>query len=430
MRPQTSSFSAETVAGISNHLTPERLRIIEQTAPALVPKVADGTITTRFYQKMIDENPELRRFFNMSHQRTKHQSDASEQTMLQPKTLQSQVLAKSVLAAVEHLKNLESIKQPLQRIAHKHCALGVPSELYKTVHTYFLAATAEVLGDAVTPDVADAWSGALLHVADFLIEQEKSLYDQTTAMERNWDTRHTAEFVVQKVERSAKHMTSLYLARADGSPPPVYKPGQYITLCANPTDEKNFAPRHYTIAAPAPMDNAVRICVRHVQGGGGKPAGAMSTFVNAVVKVGDRLQLRHPFGVCTTVIAQPFEHVGWVTAGSGITMALAMAAPMAREGKRIVHWHADRDEDSVAHAEELSGHPLYASLRYYGGSKAFTVDGLIAQLKDNGIDVMNPKTAIFLCCPPAMLLDVRNGLQQRGVQPRRILYEAYGPLAN
>ncbi len=413
----------------SQHLTPERLEIIAATAPAVAPKVADGTITARFYERMLGAKPELLAFFNRSNQRSKRQAAAFGEAMFQPQRSQSQVLANSVLAAVEHLQNLEKIKGPAQRIVHKHCALGVTPELYQHVHDNFLAATAEVLGDAVTPEVADAWSGALLHVAAFFIEQEKALYDRTTAQERNWDTRKPVDFIVRKVERAAKRMTSLYLERADGSPPPAYRPGQYVTLCANPTDEKYFAPRHYTIAAPAPIGNAIRICVRHLRGANGVPAGAMSSFVNTAVKPGERLQLRHPYGVFTADIAAPFERVCWVTAGSGITTALAMAPAMARRDKHVVHWHGDKDEDSVAHAEELRVAPLHAHLRYYGGSKAFSPDDLLMQVRDNGIDVLHPKTAIFLCCPPAMLLALRNGLQERGVPTGRIFCETYGPFA-
>ena len=414
----------------SNHLTPERLKIIAATAPALATKVADGTITTLFYQKMLGENPELGAFFNMSNQRSKRQPHAFGEAMFQPQTTQSEVLAKGVLAAVKHLQNLEEVRDPARRVVHKHCALGIFSEHYKYVHDSFLAATADVLGDAVTAEVADAWSGALLHIADFLIKQEKTLYDQTTSAEQNWDTRKPADFVVQKIQHSAKHMTSLYLERADGSPPPTYQPGQYITLCANPTGEKYFAPRHYTVAAPAPIGNAIRICVRHLLGDGGIPAGIMSTFIKTGVKVGDTLPLRHPYGVFTAGLADPFENIGWITAGVGITTALAMTGPMARAGKRVVHWHADRDEASVAHAEEWRDAPLQASLRYYGGAKSFAFDDLVSQLEDNGIDVMDQKTAVFLCCPPAMILSIRNGLQQKGVPIERILYETYGPLAN
>ncbi len=99
--------------------------------------------------------------------------------------------------------------------------------------------------------------------------------------------------------------------------------------------------------------------------------------------------------------------------------------------KRVVHWHADKDEASVAHAGELSEAPLHASLiRYYGGQQSFSVDELVAQLTSSGVDVIDPETAVFVCCPPSMILAVRNGLQQKGVPLDRIFYEAYGPLAN
>ncbi len=414
----------------SVHLTPARLRLIGETAPAVAQKVADGTITTRFYQKMLGENPHLRAFFNMSNQRSRRQPAAFGQAMFWPQDTQPAVLAKGILAAVENLQNLDDVRGPAARVVHKHCALGILPEHYKYVHDSFLATTAEVLGAAVTEEVADAWSGVLLHISDFLINQEAALYDETTSAEDGWNTREPADFVVKKVERAARSMTSLYLERADGSPPPTYQPGQYATLCANPTNEKYFAPRHYTIAAPAPIGNAIRICVRHLKGGPDVPAGAMSTFVNTSVDVGDTLQFRYPFGVFTADLAQPFENVAWVTAGAGITTALAMAGPMADAGKNVVHWHADKDEESVAHAVELQELPLHASLRYFGGAKAFTLGDLVGHLADSGVDVMDPRTAVFLCCPPEMILMIRNGLLEKGVPMERILYETYGPLAN
>ena len=51
----------------SKHLTPERLKIIGETAGAVGAKVADGTIPMKFYEKMLGENPELLAYFNMSH---------------------------------------------------------------------------------------------------------------------------------------------------------------------------------------------------------------------------------------------------------------------------------------------------------------------------------------------------------------------------
>ena len=82
------------MSDVSNHLTAERLKIISATAPALAPKIADGTITTRFYQSMLGENPQLGAFFNMSNQRTKRQPAAFGEAIFQPQTTQPEVLAK------------------------------------------------------------------------------------------------------------------------------------------------------------------------------------------------------------------------------------------------------------------------------------------------------------------------------------------------
>ena len=47
--------------------TPERLKIIGETAGAVGAKVADGTIPMKFYEKLLGDNPELLGYFNMSH---------------------------------------------------------------------------------------------------------------------------------------------------------------------------------------------------------------------------------------------------------------------------------------------------------------------------------------------------------------------------
>lgn len=57
----------------------------------------------------------------------------------------------------------------LNRIAHKHASLGVAPDQYETVHHHLSAAIVEVLGDAVTPEVAAAWDDVYWLMADALI---------------------------------------------------------------------------------------------------------------------------------------------------------------------------------------------------------------------------------------------------------------------
>ncbi len=131
----------------SKHLTPERLKIIGETAGAVGAKVADGTIPMKFYEKLLGDNPELLGYFNIQHhlgnkglmlklrlnqptaevlKQHLHQEAAFGQSLFEPQQTQEEVLANSVLAAVGHLQNLEEIKGPLQRIVYRHCGPGRP----------------------------------------------------------------------------------------------------------------------------------------------------------------------------------------------------------------------------------------------------------------------------------------------------------------
>lgn len=175
---------------------------------------------------MLGNNPELYAFFNKSHQPSSKPGNAGVQlsqpaafgqAMIKPAKTQNQVLAKAVVAAVENLQNLDAIASAPRRICNRHCALGIRPEHHELVHDNFLTATAEVLGDAVTPEVADARSGALLHISGYFEAEETALYAASTAEQTDWNTQEAAPFIVDKVDHTASTMRSLYLKRADGA---------------------------------------------------------------------------------------------------------------------------------------------------------------------------------------------------------------------
>ncbi|WP_267246028.1 globin domain-containing protein [Streptomyces sp. PR69] len=91
---------------------------------------------------------------------------------------QRQALAGSIAAFAAHLAERPDDRPDaiLARIAHKHASLGVTAEQYRTVHTPLSAAVAEVLGDAVTPEVAAARDEVYWLMADALISLEARLY--------------------------------------------------------------------------------------------------------------------------------------------------------------------------------------------------------------------------------------------------------------
>ena len=132
-------------------------------ATAAVVAEHSEQITARCYPRMFAEHPELLRVFNLANQATGEQSRA---------------LAASVVAYAVQLidPSAPSFDHVLTRIAHKHVSLGIRPEQYTTVGHHLLAAIGEVLGSAVTPAVADAWSEVYWLFATQLVAQEARLY--------------------------------------------------------------------------------------------------------------------------------------------------------------------------------------------------------------------------------------------------------------
>jgi hemoglobin-like flavoprotein len=108
---------------------------------AVTPVVADNaeSITKCFYPRMFAGNPEVLAYFNQA-----HQHDGAQQ----------RALADAVCAYFANIDNLGAIGPAVELIAHKHCALGIQPEQYPIVGKHLLDAIGEVLGDAVTPEIA------------------------------------------------------------------------------------------------------------------------------------------------------------------------------------------------------------------------------------------------------------------------------------
>jgi len=135
-------MSSSLLQDRSSLLSDSSAQVVNATA-AVVAGHAEQ-ITARFCPRMFADRPELLRLFNKGNQATGEQSRA---------------LAASVVAYAVQLidPDAPSFHHVMQRIAYKHISLGIKPEQYTIVGHHLLAAIAEVLGDAVTPQVAQAW---------------------------------------------------------------------------------------------------------------------------------------------------------------------------------------------------------------------------------------------------------------------------------
>lgn len=141
-------------------LNQKTIDIVKSTVPAL--KENGVEITKTFYKIMFENNPEVKEMFNMD----KQESGA------QPKAL-----AMTVLAAAQNIDNLEVLLPAVKKIGRIHVNTNVKPEHYPIVGKNLLLAIKEVLGDAATDEVLQAWAEAYEVIAKVFIDVEKEIYD-------------------------------------------------------------------------------------------------------------------------------------------------------------------------------------------------------------------------------------------------------------
>ena len=139
----------------------ETMQIIKSTVPVL--REHGVAITTRFYQRMFENNAEVAPMFDMARQRNGEQPKA---------------LAMAVLGAAENIENLGAIMPLVKKIGARHVAAGVKPEHYPIIGANLLAAIKEVLGDAATDEIISAWEKTYGVLAEIFIEEERKLYAQ------------------------------------------------------------------------------------------------------------------------------------------------------------------------------------------------------------------------------------------------------------
>ncbi|MGW2421526.1 globin domain-containing protein [Streptomyces sp. NPDC001709] len=379
------------------------------TVRATLPAVgaAIGEITERFYARLFAAHPELlRNLFNRGNQAS---------------GAQKQALAGSIAAFATHLLRHPDQRPDamLGRIAHKHASLGVAPEQYEVVHEHLFAAIAEVLGDAVTPEVAAAWDEVYRLMANALIAIEKRLYEESGSTRRRpWE-------VVERVEETAE-VATFRLRPADGGPVRGFRAGQYVSVQVELPDGARQI-RQYSLSG-APGETVRRFSVKRVHGGTA-PDGEVSNHLHARVRVGDVLELSEPYGDLV-LDADAGTPLLLASAGIGVTPMIAMLADLAAGGHHgpVTVLHGDRSPadhalrtEHEAYADKLPDASVHFFYERHAGPDSAT--GLV-DLADIAVA---EGTRAYLCGPLPFMRAVRAQLIEKGVAPADIHYEVFGP---
>jgi nitric oxide dioxygenase len=385
--------------------------VIEATLPVVGEHI--GQIAQRFYQHLFAEHPEL--------------LDGTFNRGNQAEGTQQKALAGSVAlfasALVNHPDQLP--EHLLSRVAHKHASLGIRPDQYDVVHDHLFWAIVDVLGEAVTPEVAAAWDEVYWLMAYALINQERGLYSargvRPETVWRDWE-------VVEKVRETADVVT-FRVKRIDDRLVRTSLPGQYVTV-RHPATDGVLQPRQYSLTRADDGEHR-QFSVKRVRGAG-RPDGEISTLLYDSVQVGDTLTLSLPFG---DVVLDDSRPAVFASAGIGVTPMAGMLSHLAAAGSHldVTLLHADLDEDSWALRSQVLDDMRrlpFGSVHVWferGGGSSLPVEGVHDGTMDLA-EVELPGDAVFyLCGPLPFMQGVRSTLIDRGVPAGDIQYEVFGP---
>ncbi|MFP7296479.1 NO-inducible flavohemoprotein [Neobacillus niacini] len=397
-------------------LSQKTIEIIKSTVPVL--EQHGETITTRFYQLMFGNHPELLNIFNHANQKQGRQQRA---------------LAGTVYAAAQYIDNLEAILPVVKQIAHKHRSLGIKPEHYPIVGKHLLLAIKDVLGDAATDEIINAWGEAYGVIADVFISVEAEMYEQAEKQQGGWDGFRS--FIVDRKVIESDVITSFYLKPVDNKELAHFLPGQYISIKLEIDGEEFTHIRQYSLS-DAPGKDYYRISVKR-EAGTANPDGMVSNYLHDGVTEEEILMVSAPAGdfVLDTEKNTP---VVLLSGGVGLTPMLSMLKTVVevQPQRKVTFVHAAANGNVHALREEvetLASKDNVNTFFFYDSpteedrnNQTFDVEGYVTQewLEKN---LSNRDADFYFCGPLPFMKSINTSLKNIGVKEENIHFEFFGP---
>lgn len=399
-------------------LSEQTIRTIKSTVPVL--EVHGAAITSRFYHMLFTAHPELLNLFNHANQKQGRQPAA---------------LANAVYAAALHIDNLAAILPVVKQIGHKHRSLGVKPEHYPIVGQTLLAAIRDVLGEAATDDIIEAWAEAYGVIADAFIGVEAEMYAEAQQRAGGWEG--FRPFRIARKQQESEVIASFYLEPEDGGAIAAYEPGQYVSVKLSIPGEAYTHIRQYSLS-DAPGRGYYRISVKREEGDDSRAAGVVSGYLHGNAKEGDVLLLSAPAGdfVLDRTDTRP---VVLIAGGVGLTPLVSMLHTLAetQPARAVTFIHSV--QNGAVHAmresvrELAARHPqLTVRFLYDRPSDSDREQQLYDYEGRIGLEwlqtvVQDREASFYFCGPIPFMKTVYQALREWGVPAADVHYEFFGP---
>ncbi|PZP86522.1 MAG: NO-inducible flavohemoprotein [Azospirillum brasilense] len=397
-------------------LDEKTIAIVKSTAPVLAEH--GETLTRHFYKRMFSHNPEVAPFFNPANQTAGKQQRA---------------LAGAITAYAANIDNLEVLGGAVELIAQKHASLMIKPEHYPIVGENLLASIREVLGEAATDEIINAWAAAYGFLADILIGREKQIYEENAKKPGGWEG--FKPFRVTRKEKESSNITSFYIVPVDGTPLPVFKPGQYLTVRAAMPNGL-ITMRNYSLS-DKPGQPHFRISVkREVSPAADTPQGYVSNLLHDEIEVGSIIQIAPPCGEFFLDVTEKHERpLVLLAAGVGITpiKSILLAALDAFPNREIIFVHAALNEEvqafkkSVAElAKKFSALKVYNRYSESGQHRGNDSHGFVtAEYLESLLPARDAD--YYFCGPQPFMIGIYHDLMKWSIPASQVHFEFFGP---
>ncbi|MFA6086715.1 NO-inducible flavohemoprotein [Mucilaginibacter sp.] len=397
-------------------MTTEQKTLITATVPIL--KENGVLLTKYFYNRMFTHHPELKNMFNMGNQQSGRQQTA---------------LAMAVLAYAEHIADPSVLLPVVDRIGQKHVSLDVRPEHYIIVGKQLIASIQEVLGDAATSDIVDAWTAAYNQLAGLMAEHETNLYAQQTNKTNGWTG--WRPFKVGKKTVESAEITSFYLYPADGGKVTPHQPGQFISIRLFLPQLNLKQARQYSVSS-TPGHEYYRISVKREKGINMDTDGMISNHLHDFINENDVIDLTAPAG--NFVLAPDMDApVTLISGGVGLTPLMSMLHSLTEnEYAHPITWlHGCRDESVHAFKNQLNEIvQTKSNVKQHIFYNQVTEENKEAGVFEGYLDInkipslnLQPNAHYFICGPSVFIQKQYHDLVGAGVNKERIYFEEFGP---
>ncbi|MEK5442887.1 NO-inducible flavohemoprotein [Fredinandcohnia sp. FSL W7-1320] len=392
-------------------LSQKTIEIVKSTVPVLEKYGKD--ITSHFYKRMFTNNPELLNIFNHANQRQGRQQTA---------------LANAVYAAAANIDNLAAIIPAVKQIGQKHRALGIQPEHYPIVGENLLGAIKEVLGDAATDEIINAWAEAYGVIADAFIGVEKEMYNEAKEQPGGWEG--FRNFVVDRKVKESEVITSFYLKPEDGKEIASYQAGQYLTVKVQPEGDEYTHLRHYSLS-DAPGKDYYRISVKREE------HGVVSTYLHQEIKEGDVITVSAPAGDFVLELKETPAIL--ISGGVGLTPMVSMLNTIVEQQpeREVMFIHGALNSEVHALKDEVASvaakHDHVKNFVAYSAPTEqdrqdmnFDKEGFI-DLEWLKATVETKEADFYFCGPVPFMKMMYRSLKEWGVASENIHFEFFGP---